>query len=296
MKKRNTFGNLLLLLTAVIWGSAFVAQRTGMESIEPFTFNAARMLLAAVFVGIPAMVAGSRGAPDKNGSVNILRSDTFKGGVTCGVFLALASLLQQAGIVYTSAGKASFITSMYMLYVPVLGSLFFRKKNRPVTWPAIALGVFGMYLLCINGSLQLSKGDALIAGCSLFFGFHILFCDRYAVRGNPIGIAAIQFATVSVISFAAALLLEHPTTDKILLAAGPILYCGIISGGLGYTFQIIGQRHTEPAAASLILSLESVFAVLTEALFLNERLTGRECIGCVVMFLAVILVQLPPRR
>ena len=289
-------GNALLILTAMIWGTAFVFQRVGMERIEPITFNAARMALAAVAVGLVSAVP-MPAERDKLSAMNEkekerYRQNTIFGGIYCGTFLAAASIFQQMGIVYTTAGKAGFITAMYMLLVPVIGFVLLGKRNSWIVWLAVLMGVAGMYLLCMDGSFRLTRGDTLICICAVLFSGHILCCDHFVKLGNPIRISAIQFATCTVISSVAALILEAPTVDKIVSAAIPILYCGIISGGAGYTLQIVAQKFTDPTIASLLMSLESVCAVIAGALILGERMATRELIGCVIMFAAIILVQI----
>ena len=288
-------GNLLLTLTALIWGTAFVAQRVGMEHIEPLTFTASRMVLAAVAVGLVALLTAKRGnAPARSpGMTAMARRQTLLGGVCCGAFLAVASIFQQMGVVYTTAGKAGFITAMYMLLVPVINFLLFKKRNTWLVWLAVLVGVAGMYLLCVTGDFRLERGDMLVCVCAVLFSGHILCCDHFAPLGDPVRLSAIQFATAAVISGAAAFLLETPTWAKVASAAVPILYCGIMSGGVGYTLQIIAQRYTDPTVASLLMSLESVFAAIAGALLLGERMAPRELAGCVVMFAAIVLVQLP---
>ena len=298
-QKRKT-GNLLLIITAVIWGTAFAAQRAGMDSIEPITFTASRMVLAAAAVGLVALLMGRRGektAKDRTPEEERqYKKNTLTGGILCGVFLSTATIFQQAGLVYTTAGKAGFITAMYMLLVPVIGFFLLKKKNSWRVWLAVLIGVIGMYLLCINGSFRLTRGDALVCVCAVLFSGHILCCDRFARLGDPIRISAIQFVTAAVISGVAAFIAEEPSWAKIASAEVPILYCGIVSGGIGYTLQIVAQKSTDPTVASLILSLESVFAVIAGALILGERMSTRELLGCVVMFAAIILVQLPAKN
>lgn len=293
---KRMLGNALLMLTAMIWGTAFVFQRVGMESIEPITFNAARMALAAVAVGLvsasPAASEKGRLASYSLQELSSYRRNTVIGGICCGTFLAAASIFQQMGVVYTTAGKAGFITAMYMLLVPVINFVFFGRRNSWIVWLAVLLGVIGMYLLCMTGSFSLNRGDTLVCICAVLFSGHILCCDHFVKLGNPIRISAIQFATCTVISSAAALILEQPTRDKIVSAAIPILYCGIVSGGIGYTLQIIAQKFTDPTIASLLMSLESVFAVIAGAILLGERMSLRELLGCVIMFAAIVLVQL----
>ena len=290
MTNKKLLGNALLLITAMIWGTAFVAQRSGMEKIEPMTFTAARMALAFIAVGGVSFIARKRQRQ------TVDRRSTLAGGVCCGVFLALGSLLQQMGIVYTTAGKAGFITALYMLLVPVIGFLFFRRKISLRVWCAVAIGLVGMYLLCVREQLRLTRGDALVALCAIFFSLHILCCDHFAPRADPIALAAVQFGTVAALSAIAAFAMEEPSWEKIASAAIPILYCGLLSGGLGYTLQIVAQRFTEPTTAALLMSLESVFAVIAGALLLRERMTPGEAAGCAIMFLAILLVQLPSKK
>ena len=284
----------MLLLTAMIWGTAFVFQRVGMDSIEPVTFNAARMALAAVMVGALAFVL-RRG---KNADTSAPAwSRTWKGGICCGLFLTAGSVFQQMGVVYTTAGKAGFITAMYMLLVPILNFLLFKKKNSWLVWLAVFIGVGGMYLLCVKEDFTLTSGDTLVCICALMFSGHILCCDYFVRLASPIELAAIQFATAAVVSAGVASLTENPNWTGIMSAAIPILYCGVVSGGIGYTLQIVAQKFTEPTIASLLMSLESVFAVIAGALLLGEQMSTREMLGCVVMFAAIILIQIPlPER
>lgn len=297
MKNKKLLGNILLTLTAVIWGSAFVAQRVGMESIEPITFTAARMALAAAAVGLVSFWKARRenraGAAYTAEKRRARSRNSVVGGVCCGCFLAAASIFQQMGVVYTTAGKAGFITAMYMLLVPILHFVLFKKKNTWLVWLAVLVGVVGMYLLCVTESFRLTYGDTLVCICALLFSGHILCCGHFARTGDPIRISAIQFLTVALISTVLAFLSEEPSWDKLASAAVPILYCGLLSGGLGYTLQIVAQRSTDPTIASLLMSLEAVFAVLTGALLLHERMSARELAGCFVMFLAIVLVQIP---
>ena len=306
-------GNLLLLLTAMIWGTAFVAQRVGMDSIEPITFNASRMALAAVMVGALAYVLRQkqkiealRLALSKQtlpaGEEHIARNaedstapwkNTLTGGICCGLFLTAGSVFQQMGVVYTSAGKAGFITAMYMLFVPIINYILFKKKNSWLVWLAVFIGVGGMYLLCVKEDFTLTRGDMLVCICALMFSGHILCCDYFVKLANPIELAAIQFATASVVSAVIAFLTETPVWAGIVSAAVPIIYCGVVSGGIGYTLQIVAQKYTDPTVASLLMSLESVFAVIAGAVLLGEQMSSRELLGCVIMFAAIILVQVP---
>ena len=288
-KDRKLAGNVLLLITAMIWGTAFVFQRTGMEDIGPMTFNAARMFLGAAAVS-PLAYFSAR----KTGKADPIRKkNTLLGGLGCGICLGAASIFQQAGLVYTTAGKAGFITAMYMLLVPVIGFVFLKRKNSWLVWLAVATGVAGMYLLCLGGRTAFEKGDALEGVCALLFAFHILCCDRFVKEADPIGISALQFLIAGLFSAAGSLLLEQPAAYQLLVAAVPILYCGLVSGGIGYTLQIIAQKYTEPTTASLLMSLESVFAAIAGAILLHERMSIRELAGCIIMFAAIIMVQVP---
>ena len=296
MKNKKLMGNLMLLLTAMIWGTAFVFQRKGMESIEPITFTAVRMTMAAVVISLTAFLANSkRKADDKRSQEELQKSrkETILGGTVCGILLAAASIFQQKGLVYTAAGKAGFITAMYILLVPIINTLLFRKKNPMIVWVSVLIGVFGMYLLCVTGDLRLTHGDLLVSVCAVLFSFQILCCDHCVRFGDPLVISAIQASVCAVISLISAFLLEDPSWEKVIPAAVPILYCGIVSGGIGYTLQMAAQKYTDPATASLLMSLESVFAAVAGALLLHEQMSVREIAGCVTMFIAIILVQLP---
>ncbi len=297
IKNKKTFGNGLLLLTALIWGTAFVFQRVGMERIEPITFNAARMALATIAIGPVAFLTQRKG--QKSSETRTVeeqkqyKRNTIIGGICCGCFLSLGSILQQMGLVYTTAGKAGFITAMYMLLVPIIGFVFFKKKNTWLVWLSVLLGVVGMYFLCISGEFRLSYGDSLVCICAVFFSCHILCCDHFAGCGDPIWISAIQFATVTVISSVAAMIAEKPNVEKLVSAVIPILYCGVVSGGIGYTLQIVAQKYTDPTIASLLMSMESVFAVIAGVILLHEHMSIRELSGCVIMLVAIVLVQIP---
>lgn len=299
MKNKRPLGSLLLLLTAMIWGTAFAFQRTGMEHIGPFSFGTARFSLSAAAVGAVALARERRrraSAPADEEAERARRADTLRGGLCCGVFLGTANMLQQSGLQFTAAGKAGFITALYILLVPIMELLLFRRRYGARIWIAAVLGAAGLYLLCMTESFSLSRGDALVCLCALVFAGHILCCGHFAGRGDPIAISAIQFAVAALLPAVGALFFEQPTWAGVAAAAVPILYCGLISGALGYTMQMIAQRWTAPAVASLLMSLEAVFAVLGGALLLSERMSAREGLGCAVMFAAILLVQLPVGR
>ena len=317
MNDKKMLGNLLLLLTSMIWGTAFVFQRVGMDSIEPVTFNAARMTLAAAMVGLLAFGLRRRKLKDVSKQTDAVTevcgttentpmqarerksqwNRTWKGGICCGLFFTAGSVFQQMGVVYTTAGKAGFITAMYMLLVPILNFLLFKKKNSWLVWLAVFMGVSGMYLLCVKEDFTLTRGDILVCICALMFSGHILCCDYFVKLAGAVELAAIQFATAAVASAVIAAVTENPNWAGIMAAAVPILYCGVVSGGIGYTLQIVAQKFTDPTIASLLMSLESVFAVIAGAVLLGEQMSSRELLGCVVLFAATILVQIPlPER
>ena len=290
-------GTVVLLITAVIWGMAFAFQRAGMEWIEPATFQAVRLALASLFVWLISFAMNRRKGRSAEGESpearRQMRTETLRGGVCCGCFLAAANYFQQFGLVYTTAGKAGFITALYIILVPLVSFLLFRRRVSRRILLAVLVGVIGLYLLCVTDSFRLTRGDELVCLSALLFCGHILSCNQFAGRGDAVRMSAVQLMTAAIISAVIALLTETPTWDKIISAAVPILYCGIVSAGIGYTCQMVGQKYTEPAVASLLMSLESVFAVIGGALLLGERMTTRELLGCAVMFTAILLVQVP---
>ncbi len=290
MESKKTLGSFLLILTAIIWGTAFAAQRAGMESVEPITFNAARMALAAAAVGFAAFVRLREKDPER---ASVVRRSAVWGGICCGLFLAAASTFQQMGLVTTTAGKAGFITALYILIVPILSAVLFGKKNGWSGWAAVLIGIAGLYLLCIKDGFCLTGGDALVCISAFLFSGHILCCDHFARKTDPLVLSSIQFVTVAVVSGIAAFMLEKPEWGKVCAAAVPILYCGLISAGVGYTLQMTAQRFTDPTVASLLMSLEAVFAAAAGALLLGEQMSAREIAGCTLMFAAILLVQLP---
>ncbi len=288
--KRRLRGSLLLLLGSVIWGAAFAAQRAGMDHLGPLTFSGIRMLLGAAVL-TPMVVASER----KREKTAEGKKDQVKAGFLCGVFLCAATILQQIGLVSTTAGKAGFITALYVVLVPVTARLLFRKNPGKMIWLSVALAVAALYMLCMAGSgFELQTGDLLVLGCAVCFTGQILCIDRYAQRISGIRLARDEFLITGAISMLIALFTETIAWEGIREAMFPILYTGIMSSAVGYTLQIYGQRDTDPTIASVLMCLEAVFAVLTGALLLGERMSPWESAGCAVMFLAVILAQLSP--
>ena len=293
MKNKKLAGSLLLLLTAFIWGCAFVSQRIGMSYVQPFTFNSIRTFIGGLFL-IPFIPVFCRNKPmiPPAGSG---RSELFAGGLVCGLLLCIATNLQQVGIQYTSAGKAGFITSLYIVLVPCLG-LFIGQRIGKALWAAVVLAVCGLYLLCMGEKLVLERGDLYILLCALTFAFHILAVGYFATRTDGIKLACLQFLISGALGMILMFIFETPHLKDILACSFPILYAGIFSCGLAYTFQIIGQKHVSPAVASLLMSFESVFAALSGWAILGEQLSLKELSGCLLMFCAVILAQLPEKK
>ena len=289
-------GSALLLLGSVIWGAAFVAQRVGMDHMGPFTFNGIRMLLAWL-VMIPVTVffeARNKKNPDYAAPA---AKDQRLSGLLCGILLFAATSLQQMGLVTTTAGKAGFITALYVVLVPVAGWLLLRKNPGKIIWMGVALAVFALWLLCMPaGGFALQSGDLLVLGCAVCFTFQILCVDYYAPRVSGVKLARDEFLVTGALSMVVALATEPITAEGIREALIPILYAGIMSCGIAYTFQILGQQGADPAVASLILSLESVVSVIAGFVILQQSLTARELFGCVIMFAAIVLVQLPKRE
>lgn len=292
MDRKSLRGSLLLLLGSVIWGAAFVAQRVGMDHLGPFSFNGIRMLLAGIVL-IPVAAFIDR---KKEPGVRPDPKDQRKAGLLCGVLLFVASSLQQMGLVTTSAGKAGFITALYVVLVPVAAWLLFRKNPGRVIWLGVVLAVFALWLLCMpaGGGFALQGGDLLVLGCAVAFTGQILCVDYYAPKVSGVKLARDEFLVTGVLSLLIAVFTETITWPGIHEALIPILYAGLMSGAVAYTLQIIGQRDTDPTVASLIMCLESVFATLSGALILGEKMTVRETVGCVLMFVAVVLAQLSP--
>ena len=285
--------NILLVLTALIWGCAFVAQSVGMDFVGPFTFNMARFLIGAIvllpviwFMDRQRKTSAEKGAGQKT---------LIIGGICCGIALAVASTLQQWGILFTTVGKAGFITAMYIVIVPLLG-IFIGKKVRPLIIGCVAIAVVGFYFLCMTESLRLGLGDFLVLLCAIAFSIHILVIDHFSPKVDGVKMSAIQFLTAAIISAVPTLLWEQPVFTEILQAWQPVLYAGVMSCGVAYTLQIIAQKNADPTVASLLLSLESVFSVLAGWVLLGQGLSLKEMFGCVLIFCAIILAQLPEKK
>lgn len=290
MKKVQVRNSLLLLLTATIWGTAFVAQSVGMDYVGPFTFTFARSIVGGLFL-IPC-IWFLRKINGKKEQLRISKAELL-GGICCGIALFAASNFQQIGIAYTTVGKAGFITALYVVIVPLLG-LFFKKKVPGIIWFCVALSVVGLYLLCMTeGSFTLAYGDFLVFICAILFSAHILIIDYFSPKGDGVIIACIQFFVCGILSGIIMPFVETVTVGNIVAAGFPILYAGVLSSGIAYTLQIVAQKDVNPTVASLILCLESVVSALAGWVILHEALTIRELLGCVLMFVAIVLAQVP---
>ena len=292
MKKTSIKNPLLLLLTATIWGTAFVAQSVGMDYVGPFTFSAVRSLIGGlVLIPVIWLVGRLEEGQDKREKTPADRKNLILGGIACGVVLFIASNLQQFGIQYTTVGKAGFITAFYIVLVPVMG-IFIRRRCPALVWVGVALALAGLWLLCMGGdTMTVGTGDMLVFFGAVMFAVHILVIDHFSPLADGVKLSCIQFFVCGILSGVCMFLFEQPDAAAILAAKGSILYAGVMSCGVAYTLQIVGQKGMNPTAASLILSLESVISVLAGWVLLHQKLSVRELLGCVLVFAAVILVQ-----
>lgn len=293
---RNSF---LLLLTATIWGSAFVAQSVAMDHIGPFTFLCVRSFIGGLVL-IPCIWLLNRGKSAQIQSADEAaqtggRKDLIIGGICCGFFLFTASATQQIGIMNTSVGKAGFLTACYILIVPILG-IFIGKKCGKLVWIGVGFALVGLYLLCMTEKLTIGRADIWVLSCAVLFSFHIMTIDHFVVKADGVKMSCIQFFVCGIFSGIFMLALEEPQIANIIQAGGSILYAGVLSSGVGYTLQIVGQKDMNPTVASLIMSLESVMSVIAGFIVLHQVLTGRELLGCVFMFCAIILAQIPEKQ
>lgn len=304
MNKFTFRQSVILLMTAVIWGSAFVAQSAGMDYVGPFTFNAVRCIIGGLVL-IPCIFILGRIKPkDRTSTVlenagGIQTGENKKllllGGISCGIILCIASNFQQIGIQYTTVGKAGFTTALYIIIVPIL-SIFLKKRAGLKVWLSVVIAVIGFYLLCISENLMLQTGDLLELLCAVSFSVHILVIDYFAPKVDGVKMSCIQFFVCGAISAAFMLIFEEPKLGQLLAAWQPVLYAGVMSCGVAYTLQIIGQKGMNPTVASLILSLESVISALAGWILLNQKLSIKELCGCVLVFAAIVLAQLPDNK
>ena len=296
MTKKELKANVLLLLTAAIWGFSFVAQRVGSEHLGAFTFNGIRFAIGSISLLPLILFLSRKKAKNVQEGVNIIEADrkeTFKAGLIAGIVLFIAAALQQIGMASTTAGKGGFITGIYMVIVPVLG-LFLKQKTNKNTWIGIVLAIIGLYLLTITDGLSIGKGDLLVLMSSFLWATHILIIDNFTKKIDPLKLSSIQFATCSILSLVVAFGFETITAAGIKGALMAILYGGLLSVGVAYTLQVVAQKDAKPTHAAILLSMESVFGVIGGALFLEESLNGRGLIGCVLIFVAIIISQIKP--
>ena len=282
-------GSLMLLTAAFIWGTAFVAQSKGMDYVAPFTYNAVRTLIGGVVLIPMVFLFGQkscRKASENNNKIS------FIGGIICGLVLFAASSFQQLGISLTSAGKAGFITALYVVIVPVISIIFGQKSNLKM-WICAFTAIIGFYLLCIKEGFRLSKGDLYVLICAVFYSVHIIVIDHFNSKGaEPVKMSCVQFFTAGSIMMICMFIFESPALSAVWAAKYTILYAGVMSCGVAYTLQIIGQKYTESTAAALIMSLESVFAALAGWIILSEHMSLKEFAGCILVFAAVVFSQL----
>ncbi|WP_164172556.1 DMT family transporter [Ruminococcus flavefaciens] len=282
-------GSLMLLTAAFIWGTAFVAQSKGMDYVAPFTYNAVRTLIGGVVLIPMVFLFGQKSRRKVSENNNKI---SFIGGIICGLVLFAASSFQQLGISLTSAGKAGFITALYVVIVPVISIIFGQKSNLKM-WICAFTAIIGFYLLCIKEGFRLSKGDLYVLICAVFYSVHIIVIDHFNSKGaEPVKMSCVQFFTAGSIMMICMFIFESPALSAVWAAKYTILYAGVMSCGVAYTLQIIGQKYTESTAAALIMSLESVFAALAGWIILSEHMSMKEFAGCILVFAAVVFSQL----
>ena len=294
---KQSSGIIMLTLCALIWGTAFIAQSVGAQYMGPFTFNFSRSILATLFlfpcIFIFDALAGKSlslwGTQDP-----AVRRHLLRGGIICGLVLTVDSLFQQLGMAYTTVGKGGFITSLYIVIVPVLGRCFFGRTVHLQQWMSVFLASVGMYFICLSGVVSVNKGDLFILASAFCFAIHILSVEYFAQNADGVRFSFLQFLACTLANGILMFIFEEPSWKQVDQALLPVLYAGIMSSGIAYTLQILGQSKVNAVLSSMLLSLESVFAVLSGWLILNQLLTLRELFGCCLVFAAIILAQIPP--
>lgn len=297
MTKKNLFNVILLTIGALIWGSAFIFQDLGMNYIEPFTFNVFRCLSCTLFLVIASLIIHLINKKKNNeNKINYQNKDLIKGSIVAGIFTALAMGTQQIGILLEGAGRSGFITSLYIVFVPIIG-LLFGKKVSPFVLIAVVFSLTGLYLININGGeFKFSIGSLFLLGCAIFYALQIIAIDRFTNKCDSIKLTAGQFLISGLLQIPFMFILESPTISNIISGLIPILYCGILSSGIGFTIQIYTQKHLDPTVASVIMSLESVFSIIFASIILKERYSIFEIFGCITIFISVILTQIPMKE
>lgn len=296
MSKKSISSAFMLFLTALIWGLAFVAQSEGMKTLGTYTFFASRSFLALIFLlGMTSLkkITKRNKAKELKAKVSTQsKKDLIIAGTLCGTSMFIATIAQQNGLMYTTVGKSGFITALYILLVPIFG-LFLKKKVAPFMWFCVVIAVVGMYLLCVSEQSSINKGDFYTLISAVFFAVQILTIDAYISRVDAVKLSLVQFSTGFILSSIFMIIFEQPTFTQIKGAIIPILYVGIFSSGIAYTLQITAQKNISPTVAALIMSFESVFAAVFGWIILSQSLNAREIFGCFLMFLAIILSELP---
>ena len=286
MRRTKPIGIVLLLITAIIWGSSFVAQSIGMQSIDAFTFTGIRTALGVLFL-LPITLIINKGFD--------FSKKTLRAGLILGIVFSFAQNFQQFAFYYSTSGKIAFITAFYMFFVPLFSVIFLKKKIAVLTWASIIIGLVGLFLLCIDPSdlTSVNFGDVLALICAIFYAVQIMLIDKFLEENiNGVQLSFMQFVVAAVLSIIAMFIFEKPVIADIKTAAPSLLYSGIMSCGIAYTLQIVGQKNASPVVASLLMCLESVFAVITAAIILHEAMAPRETAGCLIMFAAILLSQI----
>ena len=295
--------SVYLVLAAFFWGTTFVAQSVAMDRVEPFTYNMCRDFIGALFLlplairtgRIDPLAVNYRGEaiPGITAPAEERRKNLIRGGLIVGLCMFAAGGFQQVGLGYTTAGKSGFVTALYIVLVPVFALIFFRKKCSPLVWAAVAVAVVGFFFLCVKEDFTVNKGDLITLGGSVVYALHILSVDHFVTRTDGIQLSCFQLVFAGILSTITAFAVETPSLSAIIACAGPILYAGILSSGVAFTLQIVGQKGLNPVTASLLMSLESVISVLAGWIVLGDELTSKEILGCVLVFSGVILAQIP---
>lgn len=295
MKVNHIRQNVLPVLAALIWGTAFVAQSVSTDHVGPFTFNAARSIIASVFLLTLCLVLRAVRRRDFGSEAKAQPTaarDLILGSLCCGTALTVACFLQQKGLETTTSGKAGFITALYIVIVPIIG-LFMKKQTPKTVWLSVPFAAVGLYLLCIKEGFTITTGDFYVLLCAFAYSAHILVIDHFTQKVDGVALSCGQFMTVSVLSSIGMMLTETPSLSGIMACIGPILYVGVFSSGVAYTLQILAQKDSNPTVVSLLMSLESVFATIAGAIILGDQMNGKEYLGCAIMLAAVVLAQLP---
>lgn len=303
MRNKKLFASLAVLSAALIWGISFTAQKSAMSYLTPLVFTSMRSLLGALTL-IPVIVIADRFRGETvfwwgSAKTCAARKKLVTGGIFCGIFLAGGLIFQQSGMISTPAGKSGFLTALYIIIVPVLGALFFKRKTGLRVWLACFAALAGTYLLCTSTTADSSfdSGDILVIICAVIFSLHLLVIDKYAPETDCIRLSCIQFLTAGVIAFVISLTdMQSWSTEALYAALWMIVYCGVMASGVGFTLQIIGQKYLAPATAALLMSMESVFSLIASWLILKEHLSGGEMLGCAIIFFAVIIAQITPGK